>query len=600
MKKFLTITCAAVAVSSLALGLAACGDKDKDSKVSAMKTMNAVYMKYTDKAVTKAEGIEALKGYESADAYYGNFYRFEKEDASGAVTDIALYNIETGAVLTFNDKDDVANAISNDWTFQRFGHDDIVRATLTHTEAGAPEKNYVKYFFYANGEKFAESSYAGSSESVSTKGETLVAIRIAKASGEADKFYFDEDLKQVEYDEESKYFENTLSYTKKGEGENSSLYYDSEEKKYVSYNKDLEVLYTYDLPSAASINAEIVFDSGNYLIQYQVAQAMDAGKYDILSSSGYKYNVETVFVNVEKKKVKNLNFKFVLNIDSSYGEYMTPGILEDLEEKTGMSYNQTEGIDAYFRGIGEIGKDKRVSWKYKNVWFGITEEGKLKKGAAIVEDMDVVSAIENADGNLEVVDDSGRNYVVSKEGEIIKEYNETAIKTASGDKSNDKYTQIGDDLYDNNFKKVYTVEDNYIVDTWLDTAVILKETVAPAEVGGEYTYKYYVFNGEKTLIADTANEEDLSLITYTEGYGSDAVEKVALVIVMKDDVNESGDYVYSCTYYNASGAKVEAINNQMYVSEVVVAKNEKGSLFVTYRVADKDRNITEEGVLKLD
>ncbi len=608
MKKFITITCAALACTSLALGLTACGDKDKGSKVSSLKTMNAMYQKYTeDKVFTTAEKVASLAGYTYASVSYGNFKRLDKIDTTTyQTTNIALFNVKTGKVVSFNDED--TTNITRNWGFYNLNNyyifdrqnsninndeawsklaDNIVLAGLEYSDASDPTKDHTSIGFYdANGNKFAETDELSGPivvNEVVDNGESLFYFDVVKADGKTETYYFNEKCEQVSYDPVSKMFEGVLSAYNITEikGENGGyLHYDSQNKKYVSYAEDLSVKHVYDLPSAANVQAKIVFDSGNYILQYWVEQSMDAAKYDILSD-GYKYDMTTVFVNVEDGKTKELNCKYVLSSTTK-----TPAYYAELEEEDGEVWNLTEGVDAYFQGIGEIGGDKRVDYNHKYDWFGISEDGTIKRAAAVVEGMDVVEAVELANGNFSVADTADRTYVVSADGAILKEYNEDVISDLA-EGGNDAYVQIGDKFYNDDFTVAYTLPENYEVVGWMNKAVVLKETIAPATVGGAETYKWYILkDGETTLIADSTAKQQV----YVQ-YG------LGCMVTKADHVN--GEYVYSCTYYNENGVKIDSINDQIYLQYSAGSSDDGSVVYWVYKVFDKNGAATEHSIIKL-
>ncbi len=603
MKKIVTIACAAVACMSFAIGLSACKD-DEAVKVSSLKTMNPVYQKYESETVfTKAEKITNLSGYTYDYKTYGNFKKLSRKTEDGKDGSLALFNTSTGESIIFNDED-TAN-ISKTWSFSAFSYycanysseqfaKNIVIATLNHNDYSNYSNSYTMTYFYdAKGNKIAETkaSLYGSIyiDTVDSEGETLYSFAVEQLDGSEDTYYVNAKGIQVDYsgnentiDDIFKPSMNVDNYNiQKVKGENGGyLYYDEEDNKYISYAKDLTVLHTLDLPFDAEVNAEILFDSGNYVLQYIMLQPMDAEEYDFILE-GQKATMKTVLVNVAKNSTKELDCKFVLGFNSLGEEnVMTPAsIAEDGEE-----WNLTEGVVAYFKGIGEISEDKRLDFNHNREWFGITEDGSLRRAQSITQAVEAERIMQVLGGNFIVEDIVGRYYVVSADGKQVKEINADAINSNSVG-GNDYYIQMGKDFYDTSFNKVYTLPNDYEVEEWLNGAVVLKETIDGGDNGD--SYKWYILkNGETTLVASSAKGESV----YFYSYGGFRVTK---------SINDNGFDSYTCTYYNENGDKVTDVNNQHIIQDAI-GQNEDGSvIYVTYVTYDENQQVKERSILKL-
>ncbi len=602
MKKFLTITCAALACTSLALGLTGCIDKDDGTK--SLETMNPVYEKYEGiKYFTKATTVDSLKGYQAEGKKYGDWVDLRKYEDSECVG-IALLNPNTDKIISMDDKD--TDTVQNEWRIYEFSsvvntsnfnyqiHDyqkreecknkfdkvarSIVVVTHTYTDLEEVSKSYVETVFY-NGKGDAIATMDGEfqgiiSMNVVVDGADVLFFFDLQDDG-SETCYFNEEGQTVSYDPKAGFYSGSLLSNagenvnvKKVKGENGGyLVQDGKNNRFVSYGEDLNVKYTLDLPTYANVTATILFDSGNYIIQYIVSQPDDAKEYDVLQGS-IKCSLTTLSVDVDAGTKKELECALVLSDE----DLMTPASMEEANE----AWNVTEGIAAYVKGIGEIDEDKRVDYNNSRTWFGIMEDGTVKKAAPVVADMEVSSVRELVNGNFLVAEVTGRMYVVSKDGAILTEINVEAMQNAMiMANANSEYYLLDKTFYDANFQEVYTLKENYEIVASMNGEIVLKETVKAADKPDEY--KWYFFNdGQLKQIASSADNQNVQFLHGNSGTVGCAVVKVALV---------GGEPTYTFTYYNADGVKIDVSEN-IQITDVVASSEEGDVIYVSYETIE--------------
>ncbi len=606
MKKIVTVACMALACATLAAGLTACTAADRTSdfsggtgKVSDLKSIDAFYQIDEPKGIfTKAETIDGLKGYE----YFTNdgaFIRLTKT-VDGSLKSIALLNSETGKIILL-DAEGTATG-SKEWTIASFSsyasldyyneyeeyeawasmERTVLVATLSYTDSEDSAKDYTKSYFYdKNGKVFAEiDGFIGANDiqvsGMQIAGEPAVRFALSDENGTPVNYYFngDGDKLDYEYKPEDNLFTAELR-DEVDEYENGYLYLDDVTDCIIFYNKDWTVKHKLDLPSYANMGAIVRFDNGNYIVQYSVAKALDAEKYDYLSGA-MKFDLTTKLVDVQNAtaKVTDLDWNYLLRGSS----IVTPKSVEE----SGEVWSFAEGVAAYMQGIGEIAEDGMVDYNHNRDWFAITESGELRRTKAVVEDMEIEYVKRLASGSFIVMDAMERMYVVSANGEILREVNVAAFEEAAV-AGNNYFTQIGKDIYNMEFNKVYTLADGYEVYGFMKGAVVIEQSIANADADGGFDRKWYLLKGSAlTEIADSTKGQDV----YT-------MNGVGLAVI------ERGTDSYKCTYYNENGDKITSINDQIFISDALGGAEDGSTVYCAYVIYNADQTVKEQGVMKL-
>ncbi len=647
MKKFLTLTCAALASLSLALGVTACTPERNESsptvspsKVADLGSMSPLYTKYEANKTTiaKAEIVTGLEGYtfvaSATPIGDGRFLRCEKKDEKGKVISIAIYNAVTGKILTFDCSSDYDNTTpetpvevaTRTWTFTapsavnseaELLANNVLMATLKYEHSITSANNVTKTVVYGvDGAEIVSMFGELVSANVSYKNDFYtLSVNSTTSSGEC---YFDKNFALLDKapdpladmfttNQEMVLDSYDTCYTVGDIDEAAGYLCVEDGQKYVSYNKDMEMQYVLEIPERIEHKALILFDSGNYILQYSERITDVSAKYDYLeyglTDVYYQYNgaqfqqgnlnryrLTTLLVNVTTNVKTELDCSFLLK-----NATVTPA--------KNTVYALPEGIDAFFKGIGEIGKDKRVKYEYNNVWFGVTEAGVITRASTLLEDVEVEAAVELSDGNLKVKDSTNRTYLVTKEGSLIKEINESVIgeNTIPGER-NRAFVRLGNGIYNQKYEKTYTLTSSSEVEKWSEnaTALFIKETtVVPAVLPATeptYTYKWFLLKSGDLAATEIADSSKGQTVEYIEGLGY-AVTTVTGTIA---DTNFSK----TCVYYNEDGAILEMDSSVVidttarvygYQTDVDQAT---GSFFYLYNTYDNKGQVISSSIMK--
>ncbi len=618
MKKIFKVVVGMVACASLAVGLGACSLLGEESSApeQPIETISSVYLKYEEEeAFTSAQMLDDLKGYTYSGTSYGRFYKLTK--TTEEENRVVLLNADTGKKVSLNDMD--TEDISRSWSIRSFSNisygasygassirSSILVATLTYRDYDNSSNDYTKSYFYdANGEKFAEingSVSSGSNFEVYTLQGGKENVYYFELDGKT--YYFNEKGMKIDYDPSAYLFTGTY-----GDRYNSNVSviefgvdggylvmesYGDFISRIVNYHASGNVRHILDLPAGAffcdayrfvDFCPIIAFDNGNYIVQYMTSLPHDAEKYDFLLDTA-KCNLTTLLVDVTANTTTELNWKYLF-WGWEESESRGPSIVTASDGEEWSWWNADDnmlGLAAYVRGFAEIAEDKRISVKDAYTWYAVYGDGTLKKAAPVINGVQVVSAEENAQGNLLVVDVSGRTYVVSKDGTILRELNAQAIEMSMSN-FNEKYALIGKTLYDQGFNAVYTLQKGYSIDKWLDGEVVIKETIEN-EVEDTTEYKWYFLNGGTlTLIADSAKDEK---VNYLDGVG----------VMIAKEKDEAGSFSYSCIYYNENGQRLNMAED-IVIANVICVDAEVNTLYCSYVRYDEDQKIKERSVLKL-
>ncbi len=596
-KKFITVACAALACTSLAFGLAACGDKK--SGVSALKTTDALYATYSvPDAYTTAEVVTSLEGYQSSTST-GDFYHFTKGNS------VAVLNVKTGKILTFeNVPDGDGVTTTKTWSVktlnsvisgssQAFGNTILVADLTTwtaETDSAPASTTYERFFYDANGTKFATETYTTEDfgrvyvSRVAYGGEILSTFSVYEGLTRK-TFYFNKDGEQKEYDPAANMFAPTMDADDLTEVDaeiGGYWYYDNVKKSYTYYNAEFKAKVTLDLPSYAYATADIDFENGNRLIQYRVQEESNAKDYDYMLGET-KYSLYTKLIDINKSKVKDLDYSVLLKHESDDSvEYMS---LEEAEE---YGYSVNEKVAFYVIGVQGIDETKRLDSETTQDWFAIYESGELRKVKDVTKKVDVAEAYKNSLGEFLVRSTDDRIYVVSKKGSIIKEVNINLFDEVGNYFVYYNPTTEKDELYDASFNKIeFAIGDyGFVYDDDDEVITLAGEPVLTQELNGVTTY-YLYNNGEMKELAKTAENVQVR-VAYMNGVG---------LMVAKQNI-ETG--AYECMYYNEAGTQITTIDNQIMITRKIASYENEDGVKVSYCSYMKMVNGTPTyGVIKL-
>jgi len=320
-------------------------------------------------------------------------------------------------------------------------------------------------------------------------------------------------------------------------------------RKYVYnvYNKDLDRIYDYTLPSYADADTAIgaLLSNGKLLVQYLVQLDQYEKKFDIRSGADQKYDLLTLLIDAEKvKEVKKVDF-VIGKIEASVADAEGNKVYADSVENLAFIY--------------PIGKNKMIDKSLANQKLVLlSNEGKVT-GEVKTEDKIVdfpkqytkdSYSIELADGNYAIYDEDG-----SKINVLTPDKMDSA-------RANGGYIYIkGDAIYDEDGEVVYDVVKNGAsVSNCDDTFIIRKSS------GDTSSYSRFTKEGQLDHIATTSKYDGVSRVSVGSGYYVVIYQRS----VRKYNNGYNNDYTltyeeYKYEYYNADGEYMYTSSNPLKV-----------------------------------
>ncbi len=289
-----------------------------------------------------------------------------------------------------------------------------------------------------------------------------------------------------------------------------------------SYDKNFELKYYYTKPSyATQITSEpIMFDNGNYLIQYRVMVDETSDDFHYVQN-GNKYKLITHFVNVAKKTVEEIFCEYVLN-----AEYYTKGNVK----------NSDVGLEKYMHISDDlavvVSSDEKFEDGYMRsledeVILGVKGNAKIFPIENLVENQKGI-LIKLPNGKFMAQNVAGQYFVASERGEIIKEININIIKP------NKDYFVVGSKIYDSNFNEKVDFTGYDMGEVLWGVVLLSKEdTTETGTIINYYMYK----DGAKTPV------------------NGEVVEVEDCFFIVKETVDITENY----KYYNNVGNLVVAL-----------------------------------------
>ena len=302
-------------------------------------------------------------------------------------------------------------------------------------------------------------------------------------------------------------------------------YYGKSENVFYAYDKELNVVAYYDLPSYAEISMDgvVQLENGKILFQYTIEEPEDAEEYDFIAPKyvdiygyledmdvdmGYeataKYSLYTVILDAKKNDVKEVEMDYMLMYGVSANDsYWT--------EMCGFN-DEIFNLALAFRI-----EEGRVNMSASAItWVTISNSGKVKKeleNLTVVPMEDLPSMVAANRWEIETVDD--REYVIDENGEILGE-----VTNAS---SNKEYYVIDGKLYNKSLEVAYNFAENgWTLDRVTDDSVIF--------TNAKYETMVYA-NGTATTL--DAKDSSRNVIAITDDYilvQDNKTEKVKLEI----------------------------------------------------------------------
>ena len=352
-----------------------------------------------------------------------------------------------------------------------------------------------------------------------------------------------------------------LKVEEEGEGENSEeseqpevVYPVGDVGKYVYnvYNKDLDRVYDYTLPSYVNVEtvSGALLSNGKLLIQYLVQLDQHEKKFDIRNGADEKYDLVTLLINAEEvKELKKVDF-IIGDIEVSVADTKGNKVYADAVENLAFIY--------------PIGKNKMVDKSLSNQKLVLlSNEGKVT-GEIVTEDKVVdfpkqytkdSYAIELADGNYAIYDE---------DGDKINVLTPDKMNSARADGG---YIYIsGDAIYDEDGKVVYDVAKKRASVSKCGETFIIRTSSDDSS-----SYSRFTKDGELVHIATTSKYDGVSRVSVGDGYYVVIHQKS--VRVYNNGYNNYNDYTttyeeYKYEYYNAYGEHMYTSSNPLKVCVV--------------------------------
>ena len=340
-----------------------------------------------------------------------------------------------------------------------------------------------------------------------------------------------------------------------------SFYVDRVGNAWITYDKELKQISSFELPAYADVEARFLIGDQMF-IQYLVAEDMYGDKYDLIEDGGEeKYSVHTILVDLEKGKAKDIKTDYMVIDDD-----VISSDDEEWLEKYGLEAAGKKSL-----AIVPVIKieNKRVSEAITAIELAlINEKGKIKilEFPTLLPVVNVKQMSQNL-WAIRTVDE--RCYLIDGEGEIKGELDYNKI-----DNYDANYFAIGGKLYDRTMTMLY----DYRADK-LEIKEMTSNAVLFTNAGGELIV---YANGQKTtLINATAAKEN------TRRYNSASSDLSNYFVI----VDQSDEDNVKCEIYNNEGKLVLTINNALSFGAGTVRVSTDGSACLV-RIAtwDSDAN----------
>ena len=364
---------------------------------------------------------------------------------------LKLYNVETGSVVLTLDREEIH-------TYDLFSVFGIPFAFVVVKSTTDDETTYSSRLYDATGTKIAEAEDTD---------EPAEAPEVA-----CDFFKFDDLLYRVteEGTVEQVSDDPLKSYLPDVDTKSKKFYYAISDDDVSVYNKDLELVYYWEVPFMAEDSEIALISDGVLYAQVFELLPEDTEDYDVLLD-GEKVNVVGYVINANRKSAKEVDVDFIVDdMDECYDEIYTYAYEVDTPPArvTNLAY-------VYFF------EDHRID--SKETLVTIQDNGKTFEIAPKYDDLPVMVA----EDRFKDYRDNGEVYLINGRGKVIG--NLTNLQA----QFNEKFVAIDDKLYDADLELVYDAKSNdKVVYAMLSTAVILKD----AEADGNGKTKYYLYTAD--------------------------------------------------------------------------------------------------------
>ncbi len=554
MKKF-KFTFMALLLLSMVLVLASCGIRSFDDLVD--KDYEPVD---TNPAYTTVNEVATLAELETAQQA-GDLQLFTKTDPTTGLTKYVVYDVANNKVVwqkeetksesaTAQSKMQLAVSLS---TLKEATYFTVTQTTIAQTlENGIPVKtdrtSTVSVYAF-DGTQYAELAKAEEPDH-----EILTAQDLLYFEG---KCYRADESGKIAYAFDYSTFAKfpTLSHS------TPEYYVERVSNVWIVYDKELNQISAYELPSYAEVNYSRVLGD-KLFVQYVIQEDMFSTDYQIITEDNKKFTLYTSLIDLEKGKEKEVDAEYVVagtmmaSTSASWERY---------------GFKDMEDEDVAIVRVCEI-VDQRINEAELATQLAVLNA----KGKITILDLPFAMPVADiepvAKGIWEVETIDGREYLINADGEVQGEITQAELDDAA-------YVIANGKLYDYELKEVYDFEADKL------------EYVFSCAKGIFFTNEddeLILYSAGQKITLITKRDAEEGIREYSDAYSS--IENGYFVIVDESDEDNTKYEIY-----NIAGKLLKTVSKttQFYMETVIKTDDGAAALVkIITRAENADKSTT--------